>query len=270
MRSFSVFMAILALLSAEASANEGPVQRCKVYNWQPGDVITVEAQYNKQTSVKLPEDALDVVWGAKTLWESAFVKNYIFTKPLTQQGGGAETTMTAVGNSGNSYEFLVRRVSNMRSHCVIVTTAGALINRSNWDSRDNAQAMQTQALTAQIARLNADKAAMEKEGERKARDAVKLYRSSINTGYKWTTAEGWFAAGGAVIDSVHDDGRFTYIKLKSDNRGLMAVLGEIDGKKEVLESKYDADTRTYKVSGIFPKFTMRAGNSELVITREGA
>ena len=45
------------------------------------------------------------------------------------------------------------------------------------------------------------------------------------------------------------------------------VYGEIDGKQELLEFDYDSPTKVYQVSGVFPSFKLRAGESELVIKR---
>lgn len=266
-----VLFAMLALVVATgASANDAPVGRCREFNWKPGDVIPVESAMYRHVSIKLPEDSLDVVWGAKSLWEIGFVKQYIFAKALTAEPQGAMTTVTVVGQSGNSYEFELRRVSQPKHQCVIVSTNGGLVNKAAWGQMDAQQGAKVQALTNEIAKLNAEKAELARDGDRKAREAIRLYSGSIYTNYEWTQATGWFAGGGDIVESVHDDGRFTFVRLKSDNRGLMTIQAEIDGKKEILESTYDATSRTHKISGIFPKFVMRAGNSELTILRKGA
>jgi len=260
-----------AVMSASALANNAPVDMCGEFNWKPGYVIHAEAPMYEHVSIQLPEESMDVVWAAKGLWEIEYVKNFIFAKPLTEQPQGLETTVTAVGVSGNAYQIKLRRTPHPQTQCITVSTAGGMINRTAWQSAgaEASQAGQVQALTAQVARLTAEKAEAARDGDRKAREAIRMYRSAINTNYEWTNAEGWYAAGGDVVESVHDDGRFTYVKLKSDNRGLMTIQAEIDGKKEILESTYDASTRTHKISGIFPKFVMRAGDSELTITRKG-
>ncbi len=260
-----------AVVSGSVFANSAPVDMCGEFNWKPGYVIHAEAPMYEHVSIQLPEDSMDVVWAAKGLWEIEYVKNFIFAKPLTEQPQGAETTVTAVGQSGNAYQIKLRRTAHPQNQCITVSTAGGMINRTAWQSAggDASQGAQIQALTAQVARLNAEKAEAARDGDRKAREAIRMYRSAINTNYEWTNAEGWYAAGGDVVESVHDDGRFTYVKLKSDNRGLMTIQAEIDGKKEILESTYDASTRTHKISGIFPKFVMRAGDSELTIIRKG-
>jgi hypothetical protein len=75
-----------------------------------------------------------------------------------------------------------------------------------------------------------------------------------------------------MIASVYDDGRFTYVRLSSDKKGLLSIFGEIDGKKEVLEFDYDSPSKTYTISGVFPKFILKASESEALIesTENGA
>lgn len=270
----SVAALVLGLFAVGANANDLAVGHCKEYNWKSGDIIPVEAQMFKTSSIKLPEDAFDVVWGSKGLWDTDYAKNYLFIKPLTTKEAGLSTTITVVGKSGNSYEFLVKRVAKMESHCVAVLANGDLINKTAWRDSSNQEQQNYAALNSRIAQLQQENAVInanaKKEAERKASEAIKIYQAAVNSNYEWSKSSGWYAASGTVVESVHDDGRFTYIRLKSDARGLMEVSGEINGKKEVLESTYISETHTYKVSGIFPKLLLRADESDLVITRKGA
>lgn len=260
-----LFAAIFTLISTSSYADDEAKERCRTVNWKPGDIIVLEAEQYKHTHITLPEEALDVVWGTQDLWEQSFIKNNVFLRPLTHQPQGKETTATVIGNSGNSYQFVVKRVAKMKSHCAIVNTNGGLIHRANWDNKEALAQAQVQLLQQQLVKANIEKAQAVQEGQRQAKEAVKAYRSAIYAKYDWSQAEGWFASSG--IESVQDDGRFTYIRLKSDNRGIMAVVAEIDGKQEILESVYDASKREYRVAGIYPKFKLRAGNSETTVTR---
>lgn len=252
--------------AANTYAADAPPDRCKTYNWSPGDIITIETQMYKQTHIVLPEESLDVIYGTKDLWEQAFTSNHIWMKPLTKEPEGEETTVSAIGSSGNSYEFKVVRVSKMRSHCAIIKASSGLINRKNWESKDDAQNSQVAVLQQQLARATVDTANAAAEGKRMAQAAIKSYRTSLYSNYDWKGGSGWFATSG--VESVQDDGRFTYIRLKSDNRGILSVLAEIDGTPEVLEKVYDASKREYKIAGVYPKFTLRAGDSEMTITRK--
>ena len=111
-----------------------------------------------------------------------------------------------------------------------------------------------------------------KAAENQGREALKQYRKEVFTGYQWTNAKGFFAEGAGdgkgVIDSVYDDGRFTHVRLTRANRGLMSVEADLDGKTEMLEYSYDAPTKVYTISGIFPKFIMKTGESSVTISRK--
>lgn len=231
--------------------------------------MDVEATAYAQTHIILPEDSVDVLWTAKKLWDVDSVKNHIFINSTTDQPQGQETTLSAVGGSNNSYEFRIHRVRRLAEHCYVVKSDGAMVHREVWRGRDAAYEQRIAELAQQVSRANVEKAQAQKDGERQAREAIKKYRQGLNTNYEWTEGAGWYAAGGSNIHSVHDDGRFTYIVLNSDNRGIMSIQSEIDGKTEMLESTYNAAERTYTVPGIFPKFKLRAGDSEVVITRKG-
>lgn len=259
----AVAVATSGLSAAQAQT---AASQCKIWNWKPGQEIVVEAALYRHTAITLPEAAIDVLWASKELWTNEFVKNHIFVNPNSAAPQGYETTLTAVGESNNTYNFILRRVANPKSNCLIVKTDGAMVTRGAWNSRDSAQQAQVQVMSQQIAQLNAEKASMSEENARQNREAIKAYRSALHTAYTWTEASGWYAGNGTIA-SVQDDGRLTYVRLKSDNRGIMSVLAEIDGEKEILESSYDAAKREYRIAGVFPKLLMRAGNSSLEITR---
>jgi len=260
--------AISAISIAASSALAQPVvpSSCRVWSWKPGQEIVVEAALYRHTTITLPEASLEVVWASKELWNNEFVKTHLFVQPTSAQPQGAETTLTAVGESNNTYNFILRRVAKPASNCLIVKTDGAMLNKSAWDSKDSALQSQVAALSAQLARANVEKAAAAEENVRQSREAIKAYRSALHTSYTWKQADGWYASNG-VIDAVQDDGRMTYVRLRSDNKGILSVMAEIDGQSEIVESTYDAAKREYKIAGIFPKFSLRAGNSSVVITR---
>lgn len=263
----TLYTSFAVLMSFNAVANEAPNKRCKTYDWKPGDVITVETARYKQTHITLPESALDVVWGPKDLWESENVENHIFVKPLSAEPQGKETTATAIGTSKNAYEFEFVRVDKLTTHCVTINASGGLVKRQNWDSKDAQADMRIFLMQQQIAKLTAEKNQAAEESQRQANEAVKSYRSSITSNYEWTEGTGWFADGS--IESVHDDGRFTYIRLKNDEKGIMSISAEIDDRMEILEKVYDANKREYRIAGIYPKFLLRAGKSEMIVSRKG-
>lgn len=268
-KTIAAHLALAVFVTTPAFANDLANGRCKTVNWSPGDIVTVEASMYKSTHISLPEDALDIVWGSKELWEKEFIRSHIFVKPLSAQPEGSESTATAVGASGASYEFRLIRVGKLSSHCVNLKSSGGMLNRANWTANakpSNPEAdEQIAVLQAQLLRATAEKTQLAAEAQRQTSMAVKSYRTALFSNYDWDTGTGWFAKSG--IETVQDDGRFTYIRLKSDNRGIMSISADIDGQSEVLEKVYDAPKREYRIAGVYPKFKLRAGDSEMTITR---
>jgi hypothetical protein len=82
---------------------------------------------------------------------------------------------------------------------------------------------------------------------------ITKYRAMIYTRYEWSAGMGF--KGGDLVTDVWDDGRFTFIRVKEDHRGMLAAKAEVDGQEEVLEYKPDSNN-VYKISGIYPKFTL--------------
>ena len=75
----------------------------------------------------------------------------------------------------------------------------------------------------------------------------------IYTRYIWSGGRG--LKGKDLGSEVWDDGRFTFIRSRFDNRGALAVKAEIDGDEEMLEYNMDSDN-VYRIAGIYPVFFM--------------
>ena len=98
-------------------------------------------------------------------------------------------------------------------------------------------------------------------------DALRRYRYQIYSRYDWGSGGNSFI-GKDFISDVYDDGRFTYIRVNKQNRGLMMIEAELDGQIEMIEAKYDTLNKMYTVSGIFPQFTMKYGKAKVDIRRD--
>ena len=251
--------------AANQSFSGEPALSCRTINWKKGDIIRLQAQPYKQIHIALPENGIDVIMGDKELWALDWINNRIFLKPTSRSSEGRSTTISAIGQSGNAYEFVVNRIAENAevSHCVYINADGGLIARAAWSRPTDREAEITTVLGREIANLreNNDNLA------RAATEGAANARKKVNTSYSWNRSalSRW---GGAEVDSVHDDGRFTYVRLKDDMQGLLAVSAEIDGKPQLLEYGYDAPSRTYQISGVFPKLVLRAGEQSMTVTRK--
>lgn len=246
----------------QAIAGE-PVLSCRTVAWQRGDIVRVQAQPYKQVHITLPESGIDVIMGDKELWALDWINNQIFIKPTSRSNEGRSTTISAIGQSGNAYEFLVTRAheSAEMSHCVYLTADSGLIARLAW-SQAAAASGGAEVMAREVHGLRERNENL----ERQARDSMKAYRKRLNSNYAWSA--GVFSRwNGGDVESVYDDGRFTYVRMKDGAQGLVSIAGEIDGKSLLLEYSYDSPTRTYQISGIFPKLMLRSGDQSLTISR---
>jgi type IV secretory pathway VirB9-like protein len=254
--------------AANQSYGGEPALSCRNINWKKGDIIRIQAQPYKQIHIALPENGIDVIMGDKELWALDWINNRIFLKPTSRSNEGRSTTISAIGQSGNAYEFVVNRIADSAevSHCVYISSEGSgMISRAAWSRPTDREAEITTVLGREIANLRESNENL----ARAATEGAVQARKKVNTGYEWKT--GMFSRwGGAEVESVHDDGRFTYVRLKSDMQGLLAVSAEIDGKPQLLEYGYDAPSRTYQISGIFPKLVLRSGEQSMTVTRKNS
>lgn len=251
--------------AANRPSTSEPALSCRTVHWRPGDIIRLHAQPYKQIHVALPESGIDVIMGDKELWALDWINNRIFIKPTSRSSEGRATTISAIGQSGNAYEFLVSRVPEGAelAHCVYIVADAGLISRANWSKAESLGTDGSGAMVRELSTLRERNA----ELERQNREGLKAYRKKLNSNYAWES--GAFTRwNGGEVESVYDDGRFTYVRVKDGAQGLLSIMAEIDGRATLLEYSYDAPTRTYQISGIFPKFTMRSGEQTMSVLRK--
>jgi type IV secretory pathway VirB9-like protein len=244
-------------------SKETEVKHCRTIHWLGNRVYTLQSHKNMSTHIIFPESAVDVVVGNKDLWTQEHQLNHVFIKPNTLLSEGSTSTLSYIGESGNSYEFILSRVedSNDADECVVVTRDGEMLNTANWQKFQNKDKAIVDYLTIQNEK-------QKKQIISQQRNALDKYRGSIYTGYKWQSTNKWL--GQNFVSDVYDDGRWTYIRITDDSKGVMAIYGTLDGKKDVLQFKYDETTKMYRISGIYPQLTLAYGKNCVVITRQTA
>jgi len=245
-----------------SSFKESPkiTQQCQTIHWVGNRVYTIKGSINMATHFVFPESAVDVIVGNKDLWVEEHKLNHVFVKPNTSKSEGEVSTLTYIGESNTSYEFVLKRVPDSEAQpCVIIERNGSMMNNRNWNNYQNRDKQIVQALTSQFEQ---EKLQIIKQQQ----NALDKYRGTIYTSYKWKEAGGWF--GNNFVSDVYDDGRWTYIRVNSDNKGVMSICGCVDGKNVVLQFTYDETTKMYRVSGIYPKLTLAYGSDSVVIDRQ--
>lgn len=240
---------------------------CKVIHWQPDHVYTIKGEINHATHVIFPfAEAVDPVVGNQQLWVVESKANHVFLKPTDiTTPDGQSTTLTYIDSHHQSYEFTLQRVTSGADNCVIIKTDGKLMDAS-WQHYQTPEQHLTQLLEA---KLSAQKSSDKKRAEAiiaQQRKALNAYRSHIYTHYTWQQDSSWWHKND--INSVYDDGRWTYIRLNTDNKGIMSVSGMINGQKELLQYKYDATNKVYRIAGIYPELILSYDKMHITITRQ--
>lgn len=84
--------------------------------------------------------------------------------------------------------------------------------------------------------------------------------AAIFTRYDWQ---------GQGVESVHDDGRYTYIRLSDAPEGaeLPVVQGGDKKHPELVNADFDSLTRTYRVGGIHDRLMLTRGKAVVTIRR---
>lgn len=253
------------------------VAPCKEISWTPNNVYTVRSQLHVATHIILPEPMQGKpVAGNATLWAVNGENVHLFIKPKTLgEREGAQTSVSVIGEDNASFDFYIERVASNPDLCI------KIVKDQTPDFQDapasqgwrTPQQHKTQQLAAQltaaqqtVAHHQQQLAKVKASSQQQILQTLADYRTHIYTGYVWEDGGSDFF-GNDVISDVYDDGRFTFIRVTHDNKGLLQISATIEGEEEMLEYDYDEDRRIYTIAGIFPAFVMRYDESEIEVKR---
>lgn len=257
------------LLLFSASVNAANIE-CQPLGHEDGKIHDIKAEIHKYTHIQLPENVMNdtkPLVGNSELWTTDAAGPHIYIKPTSELKPGQETSLHVVGASGRAYDFTIKRVGDLKNSCYYVSD-GILFNK---DQRAAMKLQSTNSNTAELATLWKDKYMQEKRQNNDdvnvaIRDALRKYRYQIYTRYNWDKGGDGFI-GDDLISDVYDDGRFTYIRVFNQNKGIMTVEAELAGQTEMIEAKYDTMNKMYTIAGIYPKFTLKYADTQVNISR---
>lgn len=242
--------------------------RCEVIHWQSDHVYTIEGQINQATHVIFPiSKAVNPVVGNGDLWHVESQANHVYLKPTDKdREDGKQSTLSFIGVNNHSYEFVLKRVASGAPECVVIQDNGGLMDKS-WSQY---QTPHQHVMKMLVSQLREEKKQVKNSRDQiitQQRNALNRYRSHIFSNYTWKGRGHWW--GRHDINSVYDDGRWTYIRLNGDNKGIMSVYGIVSGHQELLQYHYDAQNKVYRVSGIYPRLVMIYDKNTIDIMRRG-
>ncbi len=242
---------------------------CRTIHHKEGRVYVIKAALYHGTHIRLPEKLLiEPIPGDADLWTVAGDGHHIMIQPNSAEAQGKRTTLTLIDKNNVSYNFKLIRVSAKEKFdiCVTIKNKDKFFNHNKLSSSSyqTPDDINQKRLQDQIRLLQAGLSREKKRSEQKIDDVLKKYRSFIYTRYQWKDGKGFKGKG--LVTDVYDDGRFTFIRMVPDNRGMMTVTAKIDGNKEMIEYVAESDT-VYRISGIYPEFSLRHGKSDVNIKR---
>ncbi len=263
----------LAMFSYSSYANS---HECTRINTKPDQIVHVNTAMLMGTRVQLPSNLLaEPLVSNDALWdvEGVIGTNQLFIKPNSKLDNGKQTMIFAYTDDGRVFDIQANRTSSMKNQpCVLVNTD------KRYFDKDTSKQLQSFVTTqqnngnyaqAQVSQMRQQMSMMQRQfdDEKKAAvvEALKKYRYHIYTRYTWQ--EGKDFIGQHTIADVYDDGRFTYIRLANPNKGVLSVTTEIGGKAAIAPVKYDDAYGMYRLTGIYPRFTLKVDNVVINVER---
>lgn len=231
---------IIFLLACLIAAPVAAETQCRQVTVAPNSVTTIQAQINHATRITLPDVITrDIAGNASTdggqgLWQVTAIGEHYWIKPSdANSSDGESTSLTLLTASGGVFEFVIQRVNNLVSPCIVVRDSIAMGGVFG----------ATAALPAAPA-ADADAAA-----------------SPSFTRYRFK---------GDDVSAVFDDGRYTYVRLSNRPAGLEVptLRGGDKRHPELIDARYDAETQTYTVTGVHDVLTLVSGRRQVEIRRE--
>ncbi len=261
-----ILAALQGLFGTVAQASG--VAPCRVVQWQPYQLYTISAALHQRTHIILPEPIQGKpVPGSPALWDVDGENIHLFIKPKNfGNAEGGTTTVTAVSVSNTSYDFLVKRTKGGDADvCVRIVAENGIDGgeRMGWESKVERE---NSSLRNQVAFQRKQVLAQKAKGDQSTLDALHAYRSQIYTRYSWEGGESFFNESN--ITDVWDDGRWTYVRINTDNKGLMQVTAVVQGEEEFIEYDYNSDQLVYQLAGLYPEFLLRYKDSSITVTRQ--
>lgn len=275
--------------SPDAPAPGGPasVTACRPMIVPFGTRGTIDANVNVATRLQFPVTVRRVEVSTPALWDATYAEHSAWVRPKTTVSVAGQTGLTVFLENGRTFDFLVNASPTVPPSCVIVVEppqpaaqpapapAPQQPPRAPEEVAGNREAAaRARAASAAAARRRASEdarlaerfAAMRRQVEQQAMDRIKQFQHSIDTNYEW-------GRGGRderhLVQAVYDDGRFTYVRIKTDAFGVPAVTGRVNGADTLLQYTYDDLTGVFTIQGLFDRLSLSLGTHSIPIKRRG-
>lgn len=248
---------------------------CRQIAWHETKPIIIYTALYRHVHITLPDDLIMEPINPNALFDVVGQGKHLFISPTSEDKLAQTTTVSALTKDGSSYDFVVHQ--NVKKHvsCVNITNRSFISKTqlnalkspafsSNGLDVGNLQ----QKVTKLKRRLRAQETKAKADKLRAVKEAIRKYRYHIYTRYNWNSKKHSNSfLNTNLINDIYDDGRFTYLRLASDNKGIPSIQAVVAGKPALIESKYDEVADLYRIVGIFPSISLIYGEDKLKVTR---
>jgi hypothetical protein len=240
---------------------------CQRLAARPGHRYSLRANMQVATRVSFPSPIEVFENTLPKLWDVSTYDNSLWARPNSATPEGARTGVSVRLKNGDHYDFVFYAADSLSPSrsCVIIAPRQA---RYRGPTAADLAAQQAEEEARQAA-FDDTVENIRRQAENQANDAIKAFQYSMNTAYEWRPASKQSAGMNGLISAAYDDGRFTYIRIRTTGYGLPALSARDGDKDLVVQYTYDDLTGVYTVLGLFDTLRLSVGTSAIDIRRKG-
>ncbi|EGU37244.1 TrbG/VirB9 family P-type conjugative transfer protein [Vibrio scophthalmi] len=254
---------------------------CTPIKHKDGEIINIKSALLLGGRIQLPSNLITKpIVSNPHLWDVDGLEgtSQIVLKPNSKLDEGKNTMIFAMTEDGKVYDIMASRTAAKYNQACVLINAGSPIYSKEQEQRisqfvvKQAQPVMPMGMSVDTRVIDRLESELRKEKEQSndrvkkaVIDALKKYQYRIYTRYEWN--DGSDFVGRDAIADVYDDGQFTYIRLANPNRGILSVETVIGGKNAIAPTRYEDNYGIYKVTGIYPKFTLRIDDVAIEVER---
>jgi len=272
----AVTLTALSLTTARAFADNEPAlasqDHCLDVEFRDHDIHVINAALYANLHIYLPFTVKDAIIGGGRLWAVEWQEDSpnVWVKPKNNTEVGATTSLTIIDHANHPYNFVVVRKEKPEYTCVAVELGGQLRRKKSNRLSPNEQRIAD--LQAQLEREKRDNVF---KGERAQQLLTDVHKSAVRrvfADYRVTASIRTLKRLNIkdvreYVQSVHDDGTFTYVTFVKDAAGLISAKASYRGKEQLAAAEYHPLEKLQIIRGVYDSVTLTYDDAEITIIR---
>lgn len=287
-------IAVLGLSSTVAFAQENlqnnvnekilpPTSACGEKVIEKSERLNIGAHIQVHTKLTLPSKIQHIANSAPSLWDITSTgqsSRHLWVRPKKTASYDDKVGVSIVTENGRNYNFVFQAypsppdvtcwniVDNRQGEELAAVSASLQSERASLALERRRVEIARQDTAVRFAEAKAqfskDTDNIKRQATDQARDAIRAFQYSINTGYDWEYSQ---TVPTVRVASVYDDGRRTFIRITNDAFGVPAIVALQGGDTVALTFSYDDLIGVFTVQGLYDVMELRAGNEKIKLSR---